>query len=99
MPLIDRAYYSNTIRGFLVDDRDAVLGRLVQGSQFPVEQAQRDAWLEQIENLKEILGEYSGAIYFEYVIPRMGKRVDVLLVIGAAIFVVEYKVGEDRFSR
>jgi len=39
-----------------------------------------------------------GSIYFEYAIPRMGKRVDVVLLAGAAIYVIEYKVGEDHYS-
>jgi hypothetical protein len=40
----------------------------------------------------------TGAIYFEYSIPRLGKRIDVLALIGAVIFVFEFKVGEDRFT-
>jgi len=93
-----RAYYSNTVQGFLSDNRAAVLGQLVEQSEFAVEQTQRDAWLTQIDQLKSALTRYSGSIYFEYAIPRMGKRVDVVLVIGTAIFVLEYKVGEDQFA-
>ena len=95
---MQRAYYSNTIASFLLEDANAILGKLVQASEFPVEQAQRDAWLQQIEQLKHVLGSFSGRVYFEYAIPRMGKRVDVILVIATAIFVIEYKVGETRFS-
>lgn len=95
---MQRAYYSNTIRGFLTDNPNTVLGQLVKRSEFAVEQSQRDAWLAQIDHLKEVLISYSGSVYFEYAIPRMGKRVDVVLVIGPAIFVLEYKVGEDHFA-
>ncbi len=95
---MQRAYYSNTIADFLADDPDAVLGQLVRHSEFAVEQSQRDAWLAQIVHLKRILGDWGGSIYFEYAIPRMGKRVDVVLVIDTAIFVVEYKVGEAQFA-
>ena len=98
MRSMQRAYYSNSIQGFLADNPIAVLGQLVQRSDFAVEQSQRDAWLAQIHGLARILPAYSGSIYFEYAIPRMGKRVDVVLVIAAAIFVVEYKVGEDQFA-
>ena len=98
MEPMQRAYYSQTIDGFLAEDPIAVLGHLVQQSEFAVEQTQRDAWLAQIDQLQSILGGDHGAIYFEYAIPRMGKRVDVVLVIGAAIFVLEYKVGEEQFS-
>src|SRR4030065_11809 len=47
--------------------------------------------------LKLHLSHYQGAIYFEYAIPRMGKRIDVLLIIGSVIFVLEFKVGEMEF--
>ena len=93
-----RAYYSRNIPDFLTDDPDTILGQLARQSEFAVEQSQRDAWLAQIEGLKQALVGQPGTIYFEYAIPRMGKRVDVVLVIGPAIFVVEYKVGEDRYS-
>ncbi len=93
-----RAYYSNNVANFLKDDPDAILGQVVRESQFAVEQSQRDAWLEQIDCLKHCLVGLSGSIYFEYAIPRMGKRVDVVLLVDAAIFVIEYKVGEDHYS-
>ena len=92
-----RAYYSRNIPDFLTDDPDTILGQLARQSEFAVEQSQRDAWLAQIEGLKQTLVGQPGTIYFEYAIPRMGKRVDVVLVIGPAIFVIEYKVGEDRY--
>lgn len=96
--MMQRAYYSNIIDGFLADEPDAVLGQLVRHSEFPVEQSQRDAWLTEIGQLKSNLIGYTGSIYLEYAIPRMGKRADVVMVIGAAIFVLEYKVGEDQYA-
>ena len=50
--------------------------------------------VEQIDNLKEQLRAFQdGEIFFEFIIPRMGKRVDVLLLIDGVIFVLEYKAG------
>ena len=49
-------------------------------------------------NSKEVLSDVEGSIYFEYAIPRMGKRIDVVLLIGPVIFVLEFKVGESAFS-
>lgn len=63
-----------------------------------METTQRDAWLGQIRILKASLEEYEGTIYFEYSIPRMGERIDVVLLIGPAIFVLEFKVGETEFT-
>ncbi len=92
-----RAYYSGSIANFLTADRHAILGELVSNSDFAVENTQRDAWQFQIDSLKELLVGTGGTIYLEYSIPRMGKRVDVVLLIGNAIFVVEFKVGDTQY--
>ncbi len=75
-----------------------ILGILTQASSFPVEQTQRDAWLEEIRILKDMLHQYKGSIYFEYSIPRMGKRIDIVLIISSVIFVLEFKIGEKNFN-
>jgi hypothetical protein len=56
-----------------------------------------DAWLSQIEFLKSSLSDRSGHIYFEYAIPRMGKRIDTVVVDHNVIFVIEFKVGQKEF--
>ncbi|HPG01143.1 MAG TPA: DUF2075 domain-containing protein [Kiritimatiellia bacterium] len=95
---MSRAYYSDSIADFVRSDPDATIGKLAQASEFPVETTQRDAWLGQIQILMPILGKYEGSIYFEYSIPRMGERIDVVLLIDAVIFVLEFKVGEKDFT-
>jgi hypothetical protein len=92
-----RAYYSDTIEKFLRTPSDEILGKLARSNDFPLEQTQRDAWLEEIKVLMVALQHYHGAIYFEYSIPRMGKRIDVVVLIGPAIFVLEFKAGEKEF--
>ena len=92
-----RAYYSDKIPDFHQRSNEEILGRLAQGNDFALEQTQRDAWLEEIRILKNVLQPYRGSVYFEYSIPRMGKRIDVVLVIGSVIFVLEFKVGEKEF--
>jgi hypothetical protein len=91
-----RQYYSDSIANFLRTTPTEILGKLVENSG-TVEQTQTHAWLEQIRILKKVLEHYNGAIYFEYVIPRMGRRIDAVLLIGPAIYVLEFKVGEDEF--
>ena len=93
-----RAYYSDTITKFLHLTPDEILGRLARNTEFSTEQSQRDAWIEEITILKNSLSCHRGSIYFEYSIPRMGKRIDVLLLIGPVIFVLEFKVGEKEFT-
>jgi len=61
---------------------------------------QRGAWQHQIGTVKKLLRSYPSAdVLFEFSIPRMGKRADVVLLIGGIIFVLEYKVGEDGYPR
>jgi len=92
-----REYYSDTIHNFLNTSSDEILGKLVKSNDFALEQTQRDSWLEEIIILQKVLQTYQGSIYFEYSIPRMGKRIDVLILIGPMIFILEFKVGESEF--
>ena len=93
-----REYYSDTIPGFLSSSIDEILGKLVQSNEFALEQTQRDAWVTEIRILQTLLHPYKGSIYFEYSIPRMGKRIDTVLIIDSVIFVLEFKVGEKEFT-
>jgi hypothetical protein len=96
---MNRHYYSDSLSAFLQKDSDAILGVLACNSEFPVEGLQRDAWLEQIRILKPVLSEGSlrGKVYFEYAIPRLGRRIDVVAILDHVIFVLEFKVGESTF--
>jgi hypothetical protein len=95
---MDRAYYSDTIDNFLNTPSNEVLGILARKNDFSLEQTQRDAWLEEIKILTKALDPYQGSVYFEYSIPRMGKRIDAVVIIGPVIFVLEFKAGEKEFS-
>jgi hypothetical protein len=94
---MNRSYYSDTISSFCRKSTGDVLARLVQANEFALEQTQRDAWVEEIRILQATLTAYEGGIYFEYAIPRMGRRIDVVLLIKSVIFVLEFKVGEHHF--
>jgi hypothetical protein len=93
-----REYYSDSIANFLKTTPDMILGILARNNDFSLEQTQRDAWMEEINILHTVLSRFEGAIYFEYSIPRMGKRIDVVLLIGSVIFVLEFKIGEKEFT-
>lgn len=95
---MSRAYYSDSIATFQKKSSDEILGQLTRASQFSDLHSQKQAWLYQINLLKTVLKTYDGAIYFEFDIPRMGRRIDVILLLGPAIFVLEFKVGEKDFT-
>lgn len=92
-----RDYYSDSIAKFLNNSAHEILGRLTEAHAFPTDLAQKNAWIEEIKILKTVLRTRNGSIYFEYAIPRMGKRIDVVLLIGPAILILEFKIGESAF--
>ena len=93
-----REYYSDSISNFLRSSTEQILGILALNNDFSLIQTQRGAWVAEIEILREALTPYKGSIYFEYSIPRMGRRIDVVLLIGPVIFVIEFKIGEGEFT-
>lgn len=95
--VMKREYYSDSIENFLNTSSEEILGKLASNYEFSLVQTQRDAWLEEIVILRKALSPFQGYIYFEYSIPRMGQRVDVIVLIGPVIFVLEYKIGEREF--
>jgi len=60
---------------------------------------QKDAWLAEISLLQASLVGLTGSLFFEFNIPRMGRRIDTVLLIGPVVFVIEFKVGESAFER
>ena len=96
-----RSHYSNSIEDFLNEDRDLILGKLNRAhSHRHLEIQQTNAWGIQIDLLREIFKNNSeGYIFFEFTIPRMGKRVDNIIIIGDLIFVIEFKVGDTKYEK
>ena len=92
-----REYYSDSIENFINTSSEEILGKLASKNEFSLEQTQRDAWKEEIKILHKALPPNQGHIYFEYSIPRMGQRIDVVALIGPVIFVLEFKIGERKF--
>lgn len=95
-----RAYYTASIDAFRADNDDTILGRLAASSSFAIEPTQRDAWLTQITIMRAVLDHApgQGLIAFEFAVPRMGKRIDVVLVLDATVYVLEFKVGQREFT-
>jgi hypothetical protein len=96
-----RSLYADDLTRFLTRSPESILGLLAGATGFPVTLEQRGAWREQIDLLHHALTglEGRGRIYFEYAIPRLGKWIDVLLVLNHVVFVIEFKVGEAAFNR
>lgn len=95
---MQRFFYKKSIIEFLLQSPDEILGILAKENHYGLENTQRNAWIEQISILKKSLNGNDGTIFFEFSIPRMGRRVDVLLIIRHVIFVLEFKTGEKNFN-
>lgn len=94
-----KAYYCNSIPGFIADHSTDIVGRLVRNA-FDINKEQANAWENQISELQSRLEEcgIEGDIIFEYDIVRLGKRIDVILLIRHMVFSLEFKNGKDIFT-
>src|SRR5438552_11818021 len=94
-----RFWYGASIADFLESNAEKIVGQLTLNSSFDIDRTQAAAWLVQIDFLQAQVNGFTGSIFFEFNIPRMGRRIDVVLVIGPVIFAIEFKVGEKTFDR
>ena len=95
-----RAYYQNSIHVFDNQSSEEVLGEIVANNVFTLEQMQRNAWIYQICLLQSTLAALpEGGVAFEYSIPRIGARIDNVVVSRGVIYVLEFKVGEREYPK
>ena len=92
-----RSWYASSIAEFLNASDDAVLAELVRSSAFPVLQSQRDAWLTELPLLRRALAHKVGTIHLEFSIPRMGRRIDAVILIQGIILTVEFKIDAKEY--
>ena len=96
--LAHRCAYWSTLLDFSRTNEDQVFARLAKQLSFDLVHNQKSAWIAQISHLRRVAATLDdGTIFFEFLIPRMGKRADVVIVRRGVVFVLEYKVGETTF--
>jgi hypothetical protein len=95
---MNSAFYTSSIKEFVDQTPEAILGRLAKQNPFALDALQRNAWLSQIDFVQTQLGGLAGWIAFEFSIPRMGKRADAVLITSGIVFVLEFKVGSQHFD-
>lgn len=96
---MSRCLYSSSFEKFNNTDNDSILGVLCNNYHGAALTTTIEAWKGEIAIMKDVLSNYAnkdGKIIFEYDIPRLGKRIDVVLLLGGIIFCLEFKVGESR---
>lgn len=96
---MSRCLYNSSFTDFLNTDDNTIFGVLCDRYHGEALTTTREAWKSEISIMKDILARFAnkdGQIIFEYDIPRLGKRVDVVLLFEGIVFCVEFKVGESR---
>ena len=97
---MQRAYYTDMIKNFINEPDSSIMGKLLMNhSNRSLEELQRNAWYKQIQILKNQLQTFNGKIYFEFTIPRMGKRVDNIIITHDTAFIIEFKVGDSKYEK
>src|SRR3954471_6662396 len=97
---MDRAYVSGSATELSRLSDAEVFGQLAARLPFAVEPLQRAAWEFQIQDLRRLTMELPAAHFFlEFLIPRMGRRADLIVLQAGIVFVVEYKLGARQYDR
>ena len=94
-----RCLYHSDFLTFLSQSTDSVFGTLCDSYHGDALTTTREAWKREIEIMKSVLSalpDKAGQIVFEYDIPRLGKRIDVVLLYRGIVFCLEFKVGESK---
>ncbi len=94
-----RCLYNSNFASFLNTDINSVFGALCDNYHGDALTTTREAWKSEIEIMRNVivnLNDPNGQIIFEYDIPRLGKRIDVVLLCRGIVFCVEFKVGETK---
>lgn len=92
-----RCLYDAGFRTFVEDDPYSILGQLHNAYHGQALTTTDEAWAEEIRILQEVLAPWAdeeAEIIFEYDIPRLGKRIDVVLLLRGIIFCLEFKVNQ-----
>ena len=95
----NRCLYASSFKVFLETDLLSILGTLHNNYHGETLTTTNDAWITEINLLQSILTPWkdeNAQIVFEYEIPRLGKRIDVVLLLRGIIFCLEFKVGQKK---
>ncbi len=98
-PKLRSACYAATTADFRAISVDAVIGHLTRASSFNVELSQVAAWEREVELLHRVLARVEGYVFLEFDVPRLGSRIDAVVLAGAALIPIEFKVGATQFLR
>ena len=92
-----RCMYQSSLATFLKKRDNEILGIITSAFHGNIPDTAIDAWKGEISLLQSCLTSWADEdshVIFEYDIPRLGKRIDVVLLLRGIIFCLEFKIGE-----
>jgi hypothetical protein len=96
---LESAYYAASSADFRSASVSTVIGQLTRAGAFAVEPSQVRAWEREVEILKRVFADVEGHLFLEFIVPRLGTRIDAVVLAGAALIPIEFKVGAAQFLR
>ena len=100
--MINRFFYRSILNSFVKDSKDVIFGKIARYDEGDSVKEQKYAWAEEIDIMQQVLQPWkdeNGEVIFEYSIPRLGKRIDVVVLVRGIVFAIEFKAGEDTYLR
>lgn len=100
--MINRYFYRSSFKQFIDESFNSIFGALSSNDEGDSVRDQKDAWSEEVTIMKDVLKPWkdeNGEIIFEYSIPRLGKRIDVVVLLRGIVFAIEFKAGKDAYLR
>ena len=94
--MINRYFYKSSFLQFIDSSTDEIFGIISRNDEGDSVAEQKFAWNEEIETMQRVLLPWKqelGEIIFEYSIPRLGKRIDIVVLLRGIVFLIEFKAG------
>jgi hypothetical protein len=110
-PRLNAAFYADSVAAFLRASDDEVYAPLASPHGYTLAPEQLSAWRLQLPVLRAALADLVARaeaadpvapapwIHLEFDIPRLGRRVDAVLVTSTAVIPIEFKVGAKKFQQ
>ena len=112
-PRLNAAFYADSVAAFLRASDDEVYAPLASPHGYTLAPEQLSAWRLQLPVLRAALADFAARaaaeaadpaahapwLHLEFDIPRLGRRVDAVLVTSTAVIPIEFKVGAKKFQQ
>ena len=96
MSVSPRCLYNSSFEEFIKADKNSIFGIIDGGAHGVTPTTTKESWQDEIVIMKKVLSAFedkNGKIIFEYNIPRLGKRIDIVLLYKGIVFCLEFKTG------